>query len=369
MILKHKKINVLGTMSGTSFDGIDISTIITDGIKIYDYGKNFYFKYPKNITEQLLKLSNYELNVYENKILSEELSLKITNFYSQKILSFPNIEKINLIGFHGQTIYHNPLEKTSIQLGNAQLLSNILKKPVISDFRSNDLIHGGQGAPLAPIYHKYIIKELKTSFPTCFLNIGGISNLTYMDEKKLIAFDTGPGNCLINDLMKVFFNKDFDRNGDVAFSGKINTKILNELNTDNFFKLTYPKSLDRQYFANYIKKLIQCQNAKNLITTISEFTALTISNSLKLLPNYPKNIIVSGGGAKNNYIIKRLKKHTKCKIEILNSANFDPDFVEAQLIGFLSVRSIRDLPITFPSTTGVSKPISGGQLYCPIKNH
>ena len=119
-----------------------------------------------------------------------------------------------------------------------------------------------------------------------------------MDEKKLIAFDTGPGNCLINDLMKVFFNKDFDRNGDVAFSGKINTKILNELNTDNFFKLTYPKSLDRQYFANYIKKLIQCQNAKNLITTMSEFTALTISNSLKLLPNYLKKLLSQVEGQK-----------------------------------------------------------------------
>ena len=138
----------------------------------------------------------------------------------------PNIDKIDLIGFHGQTIYHNPIEKTSIQLGNAQLLSNLLKKPVIYDFRSKDLFHGGQGAPLAPIYHKYIVKELKISLPTCFLNIGGVSNITYIDKKNLIAFDTGPGNSLINDLMKIYFNKNFDCNGKLALRGKINKKFI-----------------------------------------------------------------------------------------------------------------------------------------------
>tara|TARA_B100000242_G_scaffold140499_1_gene99779 strand:- start:171 stop:1280 length:1110 start_codon:yes stop_codon:yes gene_type:complete len=369
MILKHKKIHVLGTMSGTSFDGIDISTIITDGEEILEYGKNFYFKYPPQLITQLLKLTSSEFNIFKNKKLLKEISIKITKFYAKKILSLSDLKKISLIGFHGQTIYHNPIEKMSMQLGDAQLLSNLLNKPVIFDFRKKDLINGGQGAPLAPIYHKYILKELKTSLPSCLLNIGGISNITYVDKKHLIAFDTGPGNSLIDDLVKFYFKKNFDKNGEIAFSGKINIDLINILTQDPYLNLPYPKSLDRQYFNHYIDNLKKSQKAEDLISTITEFTSLTIKNSLKLLPKYPKIIIISGGGAKNKFLIERLEKHIKCSIEILNTANFHPDFIESQLIGFLSVRSLKKLPYTFPSTTGVLEPISGGKLFTPTRNH
>ena len=370
MILKHKKINVLGTMSGTSFDGIDLSIIETDGRKIFKCKTNYYFEYPKNITEKLLELSDTDIKSNRRNKLIKKISLKITDFYIQKILLLPEIQNIDLVGFHGQTIYHNPKIKMSIQLGDAELLSKSIKKPVIFNFRKNDLIHGGQGAPLAPIYHKYIIDNLKIKLPACFLNIGGISNITYVEKNKLIAFDTGPGNCLINDLTMLYFNKSYDKNGCIASSGKIKMKIINKILQDSYLKKTYPKSLDRQYFIQFLKNINDFGRPEDLICTISELTAITIAKSLYLLPRSPINILVSGGGAKNKFIMKRLEQHLKCKINLLKSNNFQPDFIESQLIAFLAAKSINNFPYTFPTTTGVIKPLSGGELVIPTtKNH
>ena len=369
MILKHKKINVLGTMSGTSFDGIDLSIIQTDGSEIFQYKTNYYFGYPKKITDELHKLSDYNIKSIKHPELIKKISLKITNFYIQKLLLLPEIKDVDLIGFHGQTIYHNPKKKISIQLGDAELLSKSINKPVIFDFRKNDLIHGGQGAPIAPIYHKYIIDNLKIKLPACFLNIGGISNITYVEKNKLIAFDTGPGNCLINDLTMLYFNKSYDKNGYIASSGKIKMNIIKKILQDNYLKKTYPKSLDRQYFAHFVKDINDFGRPEDLICTISELTAITIARSLYFLPKYPINILVSGGGAKNKFIMRRLERHLKCKINLLKSKSFQPDFIESQLIAFLAAKSINNFPYTFPSTTGVMKPLSGGELVLPTKNH
>ena len=168
-------------MSGTSLDGIDLSIINTDGKDVYKYLKTYYFQYPDNIIKKLNKVIN-EFDFIEAKSSLMKLSNLITFFFDKKIISLPELKFVDLIGFHGQTIYHNPNIQKSVQLGSPQLLSNILKK-LIFDFRSNDLKNNGQGAPLAPIYHKLLIKKLNLELPCCFINIGGISNLTYVDEK------------------------------------------------------------------------------------------------------------------------------------------------------------------------------------------
>ena len=165
-----------------------------------------------------------------------------------------------------------------------------------------------------------------------------------------------------------FFNQDYDKDGKIAFKGKILNRLINQVMGDNYFKLSYPKSLDRQYFNHYLENITKYR-AEDIIATFSEFTALSISNSLKFLPHYPKSIIIMGGGSKNLYIIDRLKKHLKCKIIQQNSTKYHPDFIESQLIGFLAVRSINNLPYTFPLTTGVSKPLSGGELCIPKETH
>ena len=352
-------------MSGTSLDGIDISVLTTDGINIFEFGPNYFTKFSKELKEKLFEAlnSNNQRNL-QNKFIND-LNLLFSKEYASTILEFIKNTEVELIGFHGQTIHHDPKNKISRQLGHGQLISNILNKKLIYNFRKNDLLNNGQGAPLAPIYHKYIIEDLNLTLPCCILNIGGVSNITYWDGNNLIGFDTGPGNSLIDDLMLKFYNKNFDEDGKIAFKGKILNELITQILNDSFFKLKYPKSLDRQYFHHYLKNFTEKYKAHDLISTLSEFTAVTISHSLKLLPHYPNNIVVMGGGSKNLYIIERLKKHLKCKIIETKNSKYNPDFVESQLMAFLAVRSINNLPYTFPLTTGVSEPLSGGELCIP----
>ena len=276
------------------------------------------------------------------------------------------VKRCDLIGFHGQTIYHNPQKNISIQLGNPKMLSKLLNKDVVFNYRENDISLGGQGAPLAPVYHQFIIESLDIDLPTCFLNIGGISNITFWDRNSLIGFDTGPGNSLMDDYMSSTFKKNYDKNGQIASQGTpIKEEIIKFMKLD-FFQKNPPKSLDRENFLIFYNQLVNKNySAKDIMATLAELTVESIAISLKFLPHKIKNIIVTGGGYRNIHLMNRLKD--RLKIEILNEKqlgiNFD--YIEAELIAYLSARSIYNLPYTFPSTTGVSKPSSGGILYKP----
>lgn len=353
-------------MSGTSLDGIDVSIINTDGKEVYKYLKTYYFQYPDNIIKKLNKVIN-EFDFIEAKSSLMRLSNLITLFYAKKIITLPELKFVDLIGFHGQTIYHNPNIQKSVQLGSPQLLSNILKKKLIFDFRSNDLKNNGQGAPLAPIYHKLLIKKLNLELPCCFINIGGISNLTYVDEKNLIGFDTGPGNCLLDYVVLKRKNIKFDENGNLASKGKINLNFLNLLLKDKFFKRKYPKSLDKNYFNHYLNpNNLSSFETSDLLATLCEFTVKSLYKSILNLPTRPKSVIYAGGGVKNLYLIKRLYKVIEIQPFDLNKRNFNSDFVESDLIAYLAARSFYKLPITFPKTTGVKKPLTGGILFNPL---
>ena len=349
-------------MTGTSMDGIDISFVKTNGIKLSRLNENYYYKYKDDTKNFLMSVLNkdIEFNLKRKQYLDE----LITNEHYLALKNLDIVKKCELIGFHGQTIYHKPEQKISIQLGNPEKLSKLLNKNVIFDFRSNDLSFGGQGAPLAPIYHKYIIEQSGLSLPTCILNIGGVSNITFWDGNKLIGFDTGPGNALMDDYMLSVSNKNFDEDGAIASSGYPINKEIKKFLENSFFKKNPPKSLDRGAFLTTYDKLIQKEYLfRDIMATLAEFTVETVAVGIELLPKKVNNILITGGGCKNIHLMNRLKE--RLKINFFNEAQLGLsfDFIESELIAYLSARSIYKLPFTFPSTTGVPKPLSGGKLY------
>ena len=351
-------------MTGTSMDGIDISLVQTNGLDLKRLNKNYFYKYSFKTKNKLINIikDDIKFNLKRKKYLDDF----ITDEHFLALRELDILGACDLIGFHGQTIYHNPKKKFSIQIGNPKKLSQLLNKKVIFDFRSSDIDSGGQGAPLAPIYHKYIIEKSSLTLPTCILNIGGVSNITYWDGKNLIGFDTGPGNALMDDYMSVVLNKDFDQNGDVASEGNPIKGEIEKFLENIFFKKLPPKSLDRDAFlSSYLELTQKNYPMKDIMATLAEFTIETIAIGIDLLPKKISNVLITGGGCRNIHLMTRLKE--KLKINFISEtqlgSNFD--FIEAELIAYLSARSFYNLPFTFPSTTGVSKPLSGGKLFEP----
>ena len=349
-------------MTGTSMDGIDISLVQTNGLDLKRLNKNYFYKYNLQTKNQLMNIlkDDIKLNLKRKKHLDEF----ITNEHYLALKDLDILGDCDLIGFHGQTIYHNPKNRVSIQLGNPEKLAKLLHKDVIFNFRKNDIELGGQGAPIAPIYHQFIIETLGIELPCCFLNIGGVSNLTYWDGTSLIGFDTGPGNALMDDFMFSTFNKNYDKDGIFASKGNAIKKEVTKFLNFDFFKTPPPKSLDREAFLFFYNELINKNySIHDIMPTLAELTIETIATSLELLPKKIKNIIITGGGYRNTFLMNRLQNRLKIKIFNENQLGINFDYIEAELIAYLSARSIYKLPFTFPSTTGVAKPSSGGKLY------
>ena len=354
---------IIGLMSGTSMDGIDVCFAETDG------GKNFYIidtlvtEYNKNTKFLIKKLNQNTEKLIKNKTFIKELAEKITydHFKAANKIIHKNKDKPVVIGFHGQTILHLPSKFKSIQIGNAKLLSKLLRKDVVYDFRKRDLSLHGQGAPISPIYHKFLIEEKKLNFPSCFINIGGITNISFCDKKKLIGFDTGPGNCLIDKFVQEKLGIDFDENGKFAYSGNINFSKLKILLDDDYFKQDYPKSLDKNYFNKYLN-LFKDAKIEDTIATLSLFTVKTIALEISKFKKKPQTCVISGGGAKNNFIMENLINYSDSKIFSATNLGINPDTIEAEMICYLTARRIKQLPITFPTTTGVIKPSIGGEV-------
>ena len=298
------------------------------------------------------------------KLLDNLITIDHLNSINKTINKF-NL-KIDFIGFHGQTIYHNFKKKVSIQLGSPNLLAKKLNKYVISNFREQDLLNGGQGAPLAPIYHKLLIEEFCLKLPSCIINIGGVSNVTFWDGRELLGFDTGPGNGLMDYYSQSILNFLFDRDGKIASFGKPNSNLLYEFLEDEYFALPPPKSLDRNHFQKYFEKLIDKKlNKFDALATLAHMTADSITKSFNFFPKFPKSILIVGGGAKNINLINLLKKRIKVKFTKLDEKDISIDFIESELIAFLCGRILNKLPITFPSTTGVNTSTVGGKIYKP----
>ena len=361
----------LGLMSGTSMDGVDASIIQSDGETKYKVILDKYFKYPYVIYKNLINLRDKIENSEDLKNFTKEIGeieKKITLFHGEASADITKKARVNIdfIGFHGQTIFHNSNENISKQLGDGKLLSKITKKTVIYDFRKNDLKNGGEGAPLTPIFHKLLAEQKKINLPVIILNLGGIANYTIIQNHKelkknlLISKDSGPGNCLIDQWIRKKTNKAYDDGGKIARLGKINKEILTQVLISNVKKDSYDiKDFDLSPF----KKL----SLEDGAATLTQFTADTIKNSLidyleDNKSNKSINILVSGGGRKNNFLINQIKKNIIKPVKLIDDLGINGDFVESQAFAFLAIRSFLKLPITFPETTGVKKSCTGGVI-------
>jgi anhydro-N-acetylmuramic acid kinase len=353
-------------MSGTSADGVDASVIQSNGDTEYKVILDKYFVYNQAIYENIHKLKEKINDSRDLTILSKEIQLlekEITLFHTDVVKKIFKKSKLNidLIGFHGQTIFHNAKEKISKQLGDGKLLSKLAKKTVIYDFRQNDLKNGGQGAPLTPIFHKLLKIKFKIKNST-FINIGGITNITSISkEDKMSGTDVGPGMCLIDRWIRQKSKKKYDKDGIISKSGKVNKKSLDQL-LENFNKKE--KNLTRETVQSFDTKYFDFSLIENLsledgATTLMEFTAKLIMNALKSRRKLKDKLILCGGGRKNFFLVNRLKKENS-NIQLIDQLGVDGDFIESQAFGYLAIRSYLKLPISFPETTNVKKPCQGG---------
>jgi anhydro-N-acetylmuramic acid kinase len=369
----QKKYTSLGLMSGTSGDGVDASIINSNGIDQFEVIKDKYFEYDSKIYSTIHYLKEKIFNLKDLKKLSKELlelEKKITFFHAKVVKEFEFINEDILVGFHGQTIYHNGIEKISRQLGDGKLLHQLTKKKIIFDFRKNDIANGGEGAPLAPIYHQLIATQNNILLPVCFLNIGGISNITIVSNSvgstEIFSKDLGPGNCLIDTWVRKNSNKKFDMNGDMALSGKKNEIIFEQAkqlydNRINKKKLTFDTN---DFDVSFARGL----SLEDGVATITDLTASIISaeistSVLKLKKNL-KNILVCGGGRKNKVLLNKIKEYlpTEVNLILIDDHKINGDFVESQAFAFLAIRSLLKLPISFPETTGCLRPSTGGEI-------
>ena len=362
----------LGLMSGTSGDGVDASLIKTNGLDEYKVITDKYFEYDSSIyrnihtlKEKIHKVSHLE--EFDDEL--NELERKITIFHA-KIINDLKIDDETIVGFHGQTIYHNVKEKISRQLGNGKLLGQLTKKKIVYDFRSNDILNGGHGAPLTPIFHHLIAIQSNIDLPVCFLNIGGISNITIVKEKnnlnELFSKDLGPGNCLIDSWVRNNSDKKFDEDGNLALIGTKNEIIFEqaqELYSNRGSK--EKRSYDTNDFDISFARGLSLEDG---VTTLTDFTAGVIGQELSLIITNSKQnlkeVLVCGGGRKNKVLLKKIKENLSCNLslKLIDDYKVSGDFIESQAFAYLAIRSIMSLPLSFPNTTGCKSPSEGGKL-------
>tara|TARA_B100001057_G_scaffold414156_1_gene431084 strand:- start:252 stop:1400 length:1149 start_codon:yes stop_codon:yes gene_type:complete len=378
--MRKKVYTAIGLMTGTSMDGVDLSLIKSDGNKEFESISDNYYEFNDELYENLIKIRKNigsETDLNKNSAEINKLEREMTLFHSKVIEDSLRKydDEVDLIGFHGQTIFHNSDQKISRQLGDGSLLSQLSKKIVINNFREKDLQNGGQGAPLTPIFHKLISNKIhekeNIKFPLYVINIGGIANLTCILnnskvlDSNLIAYDIGPGNCLIDEWIRKNSEKKFDENGNIANSGKVNDLILNQA-IDSFSSEKYDTSLDINDFdLSFVRGL----NLEDGCATLTNFTAYLIfkgiENMMKINKKENGTFLLCGGGRKNDYLINNIKKyfsHKNVDLKNIDDYGFDGDFIESQSFGFLAIRSFLGLPISFPETTRCKTPTLGGNI-------
>ena len=342
----------LGCMTGTSLDGIDCSLVKTDGATYLNDIANEFTPYSKNLRDRLsnVLLHNYLTDPSLLKSLSDEYKVAINNLINKYD------EKIDVIGIHGQTVLHDPSLKLSLQLYDKSSLYNT-HAPIICNFRKNDILNGGSGAPILPVYHQ-IISQQNNMSQSIFVNIGGVSNITLIDEDDLMAGDTSFGNAIIDDYMLKNCKLDFDLNGDMSRNGKKIDSLYNHIKNDLFFNEKLPKSLDRNYFHHYLNNLSKTFEARDIIFTLLSIIPETIKKIIPSHKNY--HIVLSGGGRKNRTLVSLFKKIFS-NVSLIDDFQLDGDFIESQGMGLLATRYLKKMPSTYVNTTGLKKNIYLGE--------
>ena len=353
----------IGVISGTSMDGIDVALIESDGEDKLKAGPAATFPYPKPVAERLRAVV---ADSGEAQAPQPALERDVTDAHVAAVEAFLDRfsiarERVALVGLHGQTILHRPREGVTRQLCDGARAAAALGLDVVSDFRSADVKAGGEGAPLAPIYHAAMAAGLAR--PLMVLNWGGVGNVTYLGAGgEIIAFDTGPANALIDDFIASRRGLAFDDNGMLAASGRVDSAALATLMSDPYFEREAPKSLDRNHFkalAACVESLSDADGA----ATLSAFTVEATAAALAHVPQAPARWLVGGGGRRNPNLMRRLAERLQVSVEPVEAIGFDGDSIEAQCFAYLALRSRRGLPLSFPTTTGVPKPMPGGVFW------
>jgi anhydro-N-acetylmuramic acid kinase len=353
----------IGLMSGTSLDGIDAALLTTDGERIFEHGPAATFAYPADFRERLRALLGREPDPSWRPVIEE-----LTDRHAEAVANLLAnaglpASAVDVIGFHGQTIWHRPERRRTLQIGDGERLAAATGISVVDDFRSADVAAGGQGAPLVPLYHAALAGALEK--PLAVLNIGGVANLTWIGpaemDPNLLAFDTGPGNALIDDWVSAKTGCAFDEAGRLAASGRADDERVRAWLQHHFFRRPPPKSVDRNEFRSALTDIAFLSPADGA-ATLAAFTARAVAGSLPLLPTPPARWLVCGGGRHNPVLLRTIADATGAPVDTVEAVGWRGDFLEAEAFAYLAVRSLRGLPLTLPTTTGTPRPLTGGRL-------
>lgn len=355
----------LGAMSGTSMDGVDAAMVRTDGHSIAEFGPVAYEPYSPDeraLIAQAQGLWPGDPGVSVAADVVEQAHIRVLRRFSGA----------QVIGFHGQTLAHDPAQSRTHQAGQGRRLAQALGLPVVGDFRTADVALGGQGAPLAPFFHFALAKWTGAAAPIAFLNLGGIGNITWVDPTlgrpedpgALLAFDTGPANAPIDDEMAARDLGRTDIGGDLALSGTVDSNVLARVMSRSYFAKVPPKSLDRGDFRD-VNALTEGLSDADAVATLAALAAESVASGLRYCPGMPSRILVSGGGRHNRAIMNELSQRIASDIQPVEAIGLDGDMLEAQAFAYLAVRVKLGLPTSAPSTTGVPTPVGGGTLNQP----
>lgn len=362
-----KTMRAIGAMSGTSMDGIDVALLDTDGEEIVQRGPSRTFAYDAAFKSALVRAVDTARSLSDRMARPgclAEVERELTERHAAAIEEFlgsTGVEaaQIDVVGFHGQTVLHRPERGLTVQLGDGPALARRTGRPVVYDLRAADCAAGGQGAPLAPVYHRALAARLPER-PVVVLNIGGVANATWIGrDGTLIAFDTGPGNALIDDWMARHTGKSVDADGRAAAAGRIDEAALTMLLMHDYFAALPPKSLDRNAFSSApVSGLSVADGA----ATLTAFAAASIARAREHFPEQPQLWVVSGGGRRNKTLMAMLAERVEAAVAPAEAVGMDGDALEAEAWAYLAVRSLKGLPISFPGTTGAPQPLTGGVL-------
>lgn len=351
-------------------DGIDVAMIETDGERIAARGPSMTCPYDLKMRDLLVRANAQARGISERQqrpgMLGDAERI-LTELHAQAVATFLmengiDRETIDVIGFHGQTVLHRSEAGLTVQLGDGQLLADLTQVPVVHDLRARDMELGGQGAPLVPVYHRAMLDGAGPR-PAAVVNVGGVANVTWIGAGgELIAFDTGPGNALIDDWMAAHGEGRFDENGALAAQGRVDDVAVRCFCEHPYFAAAVPKSLDRNAFS---LDVVEGMTVTNGAATLTAITAETIARSQAHMPDAPCLWIISGGGRKNSTLMRMLSERVAGDVVSAEVAGFDGDSIEAEAWAYLAVRALKGLAITFPGTTGTSAPTSGGVHVAP----
>ena len=365
-------LTAVGLMSGTSLDGVDVAMLETDGKRVQAFGPSGYRPYTESERRLLRQALAEAVHLPQREArpgILREAERVVTVAHAEAVASFTahnriTFEDIDIVGFHGQTVLHRPAEGMTVQIGDAAALAKAIHIPVMHDFRAADVAAGGQGAPFVPVYHRALAQSLEREGPIVVLNIGGVSNITYIDGGDiLIACDTGPGNALLDDFIYRVTSQPFDCEGRMAAQGVADEAWIARALDHPFFALPPPKSLDRNDFASLVLRDVAPADGA---ATLTALTVAAIARVVPLLPKRPESWIVAGGGARNLSMMRMLRERlSPASVEAADALGWSTDSIEAQAFGFLAARGLKGLPLSYPATTGVPIPMTGGVIARP----